>query len=247
MGCGRPVRGRREQMRQTAVGSAADSFDMSALKSALGGRGGGCQPPTHMAKEHAARGQSECAERDVGDDAASAEACVSSPVGSGDGGKDGPGGGGDDKTGAAARAAATWRVEVPSDEKENLDPVNTAHALACCRAALRRPGWAAGPCSAGRRHHPARWRAQLAWTASSFPLAVSDVCVHTSPHLLPPGIRLQATGQYLGASHTPPQRGARPSRQPFSERPVKTATCPPARERGGGRERTLSSHCAAGT
>ena len=154
MGCGRPVRGRREQMRQTAVGSAADSFDMSALKSALGGRGGGCQPPTHMAKEHAARGQSECAERDVGDDAASAEACVSSPVGSGDGGKDGPGGGGDDKTGAAARAAATWRVEVPSDEKENLDPVNTAHALACCRAALRRPGWAAGPCSDGRRTTP---------------------------------------------------------------------------------------------
>ena len=109
----------------------------------------------------------------------------------------------------------------------------------------------AAPARLGRRallrraaHHPARWRAQLAWTASSFPLAVSDVCVHTSPHLLPPGIRLQATGQYLGASHTPPQRGARPSRQPFSERPVKTATCPPARERGGGeRENPIQSLC----
>jgi hypothetical protein len=94
VGCGRPVRGRRAQMRQMAVGSDPDSFDMSALKAALGGRGGGCQPPTHAAKEHAAREQSECAERDVGDDAAGAEACASSPVGSGDGGKDGPGGGG---------------------------------------------------------------------------------------------------------------------------------------------------------
>jgi hypothetical protein len=132
-------------MRQTAVGLAPDSFDMSTLKAALGGRGGGCQPPTHKSKEHAAREQSECAERDVGDDAVGAEACVSSPVGSGDGGKDGPGGGGDDKTGAAARAAATWRVEVPSDEKENLDPVDTAHALACCLAALRRLVGRPGP------------------------------------------------------------------------------------------------------
>jgi len=196
-------------MRQMAVGSDPDSFDMSALKAALGGRGGGCQPPTHAAKEHAAREQSECAERDVGDDAAGAEACASSP-----------GGGGGDKTGAAARAAATWRVEVPSDEKENLDPVDTTHALACCR------GHCAGPAG-----------------PPAFPLAVSDMCFDTSLRLLPPGFRVQATGQYHGASHTPPQRGARPTRQPFTERPVKTATCfPPAPEREEGVERIPSSH-----
>lgn len=125
-------------MRQTAVGASPNSFDKSALKAAIVGRGGKCQPPTYDAKERAAREQSECAERDVGGHAAVAEGCLLSPVGSGDGGKDGPGGG-DDRMGAAARAAATWRVEVPTDEKENLDPVETPLALACCHAKLCQP------------------------------------------------------------------------------------------------------------
>jgi len=117
--------------------AAPDSFDMSALKAALGGRGG-CQPPSHTVRDHAASEQHEGAERDEGAAAAGAEVGAASPVGSGDGGKDGRGG--DDKAGEPARPPAAWRVEVPSDEKENLDPVGL-------RPPAPAPAPAAGVCA----------------------------------------------------------------------------------------------------